>query len=494
MKLQLIILGLGVWLWLSCTHVSQVQSTGEFASLQSQIDQLLDDTYSDNAHWGVYITSLKTGKVWYSRNYNKLFMPASNTKLVTTTAAYRLLGPDFTYRTPLYYQGSIQDGCLKGNLIVVGQGDPSISPSFYSTIDQVFDQWCQAIKKSGIQRIDGNLVGQIHLFSDEILGQGWAWDYQSDYYAAQIAALCYNDNVIDIKIKYNPSKSQPWDITMSPDSSYLQVIRTNLKVVPKGMAGGINAIRSIATNQISLEGSIDSSSEWKTSVTIDNPNLFYLRALRACLQKNGIVFSGDLKLENDSTAFKNLNPAPVLITEYQSPTLSEITRVILKVSHNLMAEQVFRTLGLRFRGYGSTRNAVDVIKNEYFSSIGIDPERIQLYDGSGLARYNLIAPRDFVTMLETMARSKAFESYYPCLPIAGTDGTISGRMKTGPAAKNVHAKTGFISNARALSGYVTTRQGEMLAFSMILNNYTAPTQYANNVQDKICTMLADYNH
>lgn len=493
MKFKLIFLGLVIGLWFSCAHVHHRHSAGEFDQLKSQIDQLLDDTYNDNAHWGVYITSLKTGKIWYSRNYNKLFMPASNTKLITTTAAFKLLGPDYTYRTPLYYQGTIQNGCLQGNLIVVGKGDPSISPSLYSNVNQVFEGWCQEIKKLGIQRIDGQLIGQTHLFSDEILGQGWSWDYQSDYYAAQIGALCFNDNVIEIKVNYNPAKSEPWDIVMTPDSTYLQVIRTNLRVVSKGLAGGLNVVRSIATNQISLEGSIDSTNEWKTTVTVNNPNLFYLRAFRAIMLQNGIIINGDVKLENDSSICNHLNPTPVLIAEYQSPKLSEITRIILKISHNLMAEQVFRTLGLHFRGYGSTRNALDVIKNDYFSAIGIDPGRIQLYDGSGLARYNLLAPRDFVTMMETIARSKDFKTYYDCLPIAGTDGTISGRMKTGPAANNVHAKTGYISNARALTGYVTTRQGEMLAFSMILNNYTVPTQYANTVQDKICTMLAEYN-
>jgi D-alanyl-D-alanine carboxypeptidase/D-alanyl-D-alanine-endopeptidase (penicillin-binding protein 4) len=162
-----------------------------------------------------------------------------------------------------------------------------------------------------------------------------------------------------------------------------------------------------------------------------------------------------------------------------------------KVSHNLYSEQLLKTIGYEKLKFGSVENGLKASQN-LLKQMGIDPENLQIVDGSGLSRLNLVTPAQINSLLRFMYRSRYFNEFYESLPIAGVDGTISNRMKNTRAMNNVHAKTGYINAVRSLSGYVTTTDGEMLTFVMIANNFLVPLKLAENIQDLVCILLSNF--
>jgi len=210
------------------------------------------------------------------------------------------------------------------------------------------------------------------------------------------------------------------------------------------------------------------------------------------LEANGIKVNGepkdidDIKPRNEfTTIYQTLN------TNTSIP-LSEIIKIINKKSHNLYAEQVLKTIGKELGGSGTVSKAIEIEKR-FLSNIGIDPEKIMIVDGSGLSRLNLVTPLQVTTLLTYMYRHKYWKEFYNSLPIAGVDGSLENRMRNSKAANNVRAKTGYVNYVRSLSGYVTSKDGEMFVFSMIVNHYTVPTSLANNIQDLVCNRLANFS-
>jgi D-alanyl-D-alanine carboxypeptidase/D-alanyl-D-alanine-endopeptidase (penicillin-binding protein 4) len=175
-----------------------------------------------------------------------------------------------------------------------------------------------------------------------------------------------------------------------------------------------------------------------------------------------------------------------------SPKLNQIVNVINKKSHNLYAEQLLKTIGYKHEKFGTTENGIKAAES-YLKQMGIDPDNIQIVDGSGLSRMNLVTPMQINNLLRYIYKSKVFNSFYESLPIAGVDGTISKRMKNSRAENNVHAKTGYINSVRSLSGFATTADGEMLSFVMVANNFLVPLSLTENIQDLVCVLLSNFS-
>jgi PBP4 family serine-type D-alanyl-D-alanine carboxypeptidase len=250
-------------------------------------------------------------------------------------------------------------------------------------------------------------------------------------------------------------------------------------------------LRERGTNRIHVRGKFPINSKtWKESIAIDNPTLFAVTVLKEVLEQKGIRITG--------TAFDidELPQAPAVATThiatYVSPALDQILKTINKPSHNLYAEQLFRTTGLQKFGIGSARAALNA-ENPIFASWGMDTTKMRVIDGCGLSRLDLISPSNVIALLKGMHDGPFFTPFYESLPIAGVDGSIRNRMKGTKAENNVHAKTGFIGYVRALSGYVTSADGEMFMFSMIANNYTVSTLRAERIQNDVCVMLAGFS-
>ena len=472
---------------------STYQKMSPLARLHHELNRALNDPAFFNGYWGVAIQSLKTGEYFYLRNENKSFRPASNMKLFTTGTALVKLSPDFTYLTKLYRTGRIENGVLNGNVVIRGSGDPTITGRFHDgNMLQVFQDWADSLKKNGVKKIAGSIIGDDNYFSDEIMGEGWAWDYQSDWYAAQISALSFNDNCVDIIFNAGKDVGDTVSYRLEPPTNYVRVIN-GVVTAPLHQEKGVFFHRERGKNIIEITGSLEIGTKEKRDwFSVENPTLYAATVFRETLQSAGISVDGKPADIDSLSNFTYSQSDSLQIASYQSPPLRDIVRVVNKVSQNLYAELLLRTLGKVYMNDGSAHGGIAVVK-QFLASIGIDSSRFAMFDGSGLSHLDMVTPKQVITLLRGLYQSSVKDDFLDSLPIAGVDGSLRNRMKMTAAQGNVRAKTGYISNTRSLSGFVTTKDGEPLVFSLLVNNYLVPTSMANNLQDWICERLANFS-
>ncbi len=464
------------------------------ADLRAELESIFNDPSFDNAFWGVSIKSLANGQTIYTRNEAKGFMPASNMKLYSTAVSLALLGPEYRYETCLYStDADLLDGIVNGDLIVVGSGDPSFSGRFHEGNPLApMQEWGAALRSNGIQRVTGRIIADDNLFDDELIPESWYYTYLSDWYAAESSALCLNDNCYTVHISPGEAEGDPVKVRTVPPGVYGEFV-VSATTSSQGTRSRIRVERGVDTNRITVRGWIPmGATEEANEVTIHNPSLFFATLLKEVLTGQGIAVDGDPVDVDD--LLETLPPAEQMarLASYQSPPLSEIIKAVNKPSQNLYADQLLKTLGARFGKEGSFAQGYEIVKG-FLDEQGIDSNGLMMIDGSGLGRADLVQPRQTLGLLETMYRGPYFPAFYESLPIAGVDGTIRSRMKGTKAEGNVHAKTGYINRVRCLSGYVTTLDGETLAFCMMANNYTVPTSLANRLQDRVCERLANFS-
>jgi D-alanyl-D-alanine carboxypeptidase/D-alanyl-D-alanine-endopeptidase (penicillin-binding protein 4) len=456
----------------------------------TQMDDIFNDPNFSNAGWGVLIQSLETGEYFYKRNEDKLFRPASNLKLLTTSAGLILLGPEYRFSTSVFMNGTLDGSILKGNLVVQGGGDPTISGRFHNgDIYKVFNDWADSLAAAGIDEINGNIIGDDNLFDDVGLGSGWAWDYESYWFSAPSGAVSFNDNCIDIVVSVD-SATKEAKIKVSPETKYVSIIN-DVTVVSRDTATSIDVYRERGTNIIKIFGTIRRGKDSvKTFATVNNPTQYSMVIFKEVLERKGIKVTGyavdidDVEEPIDFTLMEHL------FVYYSSP-LKEIIKVINKNSQNFFAEQLLKTIGLEKEGYGTAENGVKAVFN-ILKEMGINPESLVMVDGSGLSQLNLISPRHIVNLLNYMYKSNYYVPFFNSLPIAGVDGTLGKRMKGTRAENLVRAKTGFLTYGRSLSGYAYTGDNEPIVFSIISNNFTVPVKLAENLQDLVCLRLVNF--
>ncbi len=468
-----------------------LSSYSTISELGDQLDDIFNDNSFRNANWGVVIQSLENGEYFYKRNEDKFFVPASNLKLFTSASGLLLLGSDYRFSTNIFLNGYQSGSTLYGDLVIQGRGDPTISGRFYNNdINYVFDTWIDSLLDMGVTNIKGNIVGDDNLFDDIGLGNGWAWDYETDWYAAQSSAISFNDNCVDIKIYYN--KKYDSVFVSSKPSLRSVVILNNVKSAVGNEKTNIEVIRERGTNVITVSGRFRKDADSLiTYATVQNPTQFAMIVLKNRLESRGIRVNGYAIDIDDYERVINYSDVDLLFVSY-SEKLSEIIKVINKGSQNFFAEQLLKTIGLEILGFGSVTNGVTAAK-EVFANIGLYPENIVMVDGSGLSHMNMVTPRQIVELLKYMySNKKVYSEFYNSLPIAGVDGTLGKRMKNTTAENNVRAKTGFISHVRSLSGYAVSGDKEPIAFSIIANNFSVPVKLAENIQDLVCLRLTNF--
>ena len=456
--------------------------------LHSRIDQLINQPRFQPAHFGIYIMEPQTGGIIYSRNAHDLFMPASNMKLITTAATLDILGEDYTYETRLYTDGKIENGILKGDLWIKGSGDPTISGRYYDgQIEHIFQSWTDSLKKLGINKIEGRIIGDDNIFSDQGLGSGWEHNDLSYYYAAKTGGLSYNDNCMDLYFTPGDSLGAPAKIVQKPIPDYMK-IKNELTTVHPDSQQYIDFHRYANSDSVRVFGSItidsDTIVDW---VTINDPTNFSLTGFKKCLKDADIEYGQIVdidELEDEEARYDSMQ----IILSHSSVKMDTIVHTLNKVSQNFYAETLQKTLGAEIKNKGTNQAGIEV-ENEWFEDIGIDPDGIFIRDGSGLSRHNLVSPFQIATILQTMKNSPAYESYLKSLPVGGIDGTLKNRFEGYNVSGHVHAKTGYVGHVRALSGYVTAKTGKEYIFSILVNHYPTPTSCINDLQDRIVALL-----
>lgn len=507
MRRQALLSALALWL---CTGALNAQTTEH--PLKAALDKLFDAPLWSNAHWGVKVMNLDTSQVLYEREADKGFMPASNLKLYTTAAALDTLGPDFRFETRICANGPVtRGGTLRGDIVVVGSGDPSISGRYVNTHlttstrqvaqDQpttaILRQWAKAIRAKGIRRVEGAVIGADSFFDDSPRCSTWQLDYYPEWYAAETSALAINENCWDVTVTPGKRVGAPAQITPLFSTRYVTFRNEILTTGPRGKSQEdppINISRPLDANEVILTGYMPvDMPEYKMWGSIHNGTLYCATLLKEELERQGVSVSGGARDEDDlpQAWAARLRPErlKVLYTHVSAP-LSRILAIVNKPSQNFYAEQLMKTLGKRFYGVGDYDHGELVVK-DLLTSAGVDNTGLRMADGSGLSRQNLVEPRMTVALLAYMSKRPHFQAFFESLPIAGVDGTLKSRLRGTEGAGNVHAKTGYIGRVRALSGYTKNKDNQRIAFCMMANNYLAETKQANETQDSACLLLVN---
>ena len=445
------------------------------------------DTADVNALWAAKVVSLDTGQVIFERNPRLLVMPASTMKVVTLAVAAERLGWDARFTTRLETTGPIEDGVLRGDLIVTGDGDPTIGER--EDRPRVLDEWAGRLAMLGVTRIDGRLIGDDDLLPDQALGAGWAWDDLAFGYAAPIGALQFHEGSAQVVITAGPRPDTSASMRLEPASTDL-VLTGQVTTTGPDTPPAVFTRRRPFSRTLEVTGSVPRTNrDYVRTVSTDNPTLALLLPFRDALGRFGIAVSGDVT-DIDEIAGKPVGPRRLLYL-HESPPLREIGIRLMKVSQNLIAETLRARIGM-----ASDVPDVDPLAaaggayERTLAAWGVPVEDVIAADGSGLSRYDYLTADALVAVLRHMAQeprhAAAFEA---TLPILGVDGTLERRLRGTRAAGRVHAKTGSMSNVRALAGYVTTIAGERLAFAIVANNFKARGAAIDVVTDRALDAL-----
>jgi D-alanyl-D-alanine carboxypeptidase/D-alanyl-D-alanine-endopeptidase (penicillin-binding protein 4) len=462
--------------------------------LRADLDQVFGAPIAARGVWGVEIRSLDNGERLYERDAEKLMMPASNLKILTLATAAETLGWDYRYTTTLETAGTIENGVLHGDLIVRGSGDPTINARS-GRAAKVIDEWVSALRLAGIHEVDGRIIGNDQAFDDEGLGAGWSWDYLQYYYAAPSGALEYNEDVAAMTVVPGAAAGQPATVTIEAGSG-LQVI-SRAVTGPLGSEITVDCKRRLDQSVLDVFGSVPAGGPMVVRpVAVANPTIFFVQSLRDGFIARGLAVSGaavdfdDIAAEVAGT--NGAGAATRTLVSSSSPPLSEIAVPLMKASDNLYADTLLKTIGAARGGLGTVAAGSKVV-HDVLTAWKIPEDSYVYVDGSGLSRYNYVTPSTVTAVLEHMYRDpKHRDAFTATLPIAGKDGTIASRMKRTRAEGNALGKTGSISNVRSLSGYVRSRDGEMLVYSIIANDFVIPSATITWIADLAVETVSNF--
>jgi serine-type D-Ala-D-Ala carboxypeptidase/endopeptidase (penicillin-binding protein 4) len=464
-------------------------------SLKFDFDALNEVTELKDAHLGISVYSIDKRELLYTYNSQKKFIPASIEKLFTTSTALRYLGQDYKFRTRIYLDGQISnDGEFLGDIIIRSYGDPSLSEYFTKNPLGIFEFLVSILDSLNINTITGNLIGDDNFFDDAYYCQGWQIDDIPYKFSAQINALSVFDNSINIRVIGADDIGAYARIIFEPEISNIR-IDNQVIISESNTSANIIPVRQPGENNISLFGNIpfDSSSRnvEDISVTIENPTQYFLNIVKLYLNKNNIQFKGALIDIDDIDFLPDYSLIDNYFTYYSCP-LSEIIKVINKQSHNLASEMLLKTIAREYLGYGSTENGIKLIKRYLQKKMNIFPDSIQIVDGSGLSRMNLVSPAQITQFLTSVYNSDFRKIFISSLSVPGEKGTLRRRLINTFAENRIWAKTGTMNNVSAICGYVKTKDNENLAFSIMMMNFTNTISAIQNLQDMICMRLASF--
>lgn len=459
-------------------------SVAQSTSLQKRVDARLDAPPFNRQLWGVALVDDK-GTLLYGRNADRMFVPASNTKIVVSAVAAALFSPDFTVRTSLYSNGPVVNGTLQGDLVLYGRGDPTFSVRCYAVDTttagacdtnpmQKLSELAAQLARAGITSVAGNVVGDGSWFEPTIVHPAWENYDLNWWYAAPVSGLGYNDNSIDILYSTTDTVGPPAKLTFTPDFGDV-TLDNQTRTVPRGEDESIDFFRTAGTLSVWAQGNVEAGRHPRTeSFALPDPNMFAARALRAALAAQGIAVLGSTRSTTDSMAFEIVRRGTPL-AEVTSRPLKDWIFPILNTSQNWYAEMTLKQLGKQFGRTGSWDEGLRIERRFLIDSVGVDSTQIALSDGSGLSSSNLVSPLAFTQVLRFIRKHPHSATFTAGLPQSGQRGSLKNRFVGTPIEGRVHAKTGSISRTNTLSGYVELESGKVMTFSVQANHHTLPS-------------------
>jgi len=469
-------------------------------ALAREIDRTIDESEPAQARWGVFVMSMSDGRVLYSRNGDKLFTPASNMKIYTTAAALDLLGADYHWRTSVY-AGKQPDsnGVIDGDVTLFGRGDPGLDSYRKDGLPGLaLELW-----QHGIRHVRGNVIGDDSYFRGEMYGLGWQWNDVQWYFGAQPSALTIDANAMELTIAPGGKFGNAATVKLQRENRYFHLTNhttTGERAAPASI--GIN--RGLSDNEIRVWGEFPAGGRGFTAyLSVYNPALWSATLFNEALLAQGIAVDGEPRSRDSRAAeAERFDPQKAFeIAFAEGRTLGEIVHQTNKESNNLYAELILRTLGKergslapdpdprKNRERGDDEAGVAVVKS-WLDRSSIPIDGLAIRDGSGLSRLDLVTPEATARLLVAISKTNSAGVFHDSLPIAGRDGTLKPRLLR--EAGKLFAKTGTLTYDHSLSGYATTQNGEVLAFSIFCNDATGHSDPVRLI-DEIAALLVAYD-
>ena len=428
----------------------------------------------------VLVQNLTTGEVIESYRSDYVVPPASVMKLLTTGAALEILGPDYRFPTILEYNGTIEEGVLRGNLYVRGNCDPSLGWKGHTGF---LAQWVKAVKAAGIRSIDGSVIADMTMLDGEAQNPNWLIEDAGNYYAPGIFALNYYGNTMNIVLKSGEpgtvaavQKTEP----VVDDIVFINHIRCDKIQYDGAFVSGLPYSR-----ERYLTGAVPSNlGTFGVKGDLPNPGLLLARHLTSRLREAGVTVKRDANYIAD---YNPLTPPRTLVYTHLSEPLSELIKETNVNSNNLYAETLFRYLGARYALPGTIHNSQDILR-DYWRRRGVTTQNAIIKDGCGLAPQDAVSAKSFVQLLTIMANSSYKEAWMASLPVSGQTGTLKSLCPKTALEGRIHAKSGTIAGTKNFAGYIDMPNGETWVFAILINS--APGK-AKNIQHVIQQYLLD---
>ncbi|MEJ8324941.1 serine-type D-Ala-D-Ala carboxypeptidase [Kosakonia sacchari] len=393
----------------------------------------------------------------------QMALPASTQKVITALAALLQLGPDFRFTTTLESKGSVENGTLKGDLIARFGGDPTLKR-------QDIRNMVAALKKSGVQKIEGNVLIDTSIFASHDKAPGWPWNDMTQCFSAPPAAAIIDRNCFSISLY---SAQKPGDLAYIRIANYYPVnMFSQVRTLARGSAEAQYCELDVVPgdlNRFTLTGCLPQRADpLPLAFAIQDGASYAGAILKAELNDAGITYSGTLLRQTQE------NQAGTVIASKQSVPLHDLLKQMLKKSDNMIADTVFRMIGhARFGVPGTWRAGSDAVRQILRQQAGVDLGNTIIADGSGLSRHNLLAPATMMQVLQYIAQHDTELNFISMLPLAGYDGSLqyrAGLHEAGVDGK-VSAKTGSLQGVYNLAGFITTASGQRMAFVQYLSGY-----------------------
>lgn len=429
-----------------------LEGQGLFKKLDETVKNLEADSQMKSAILGFYVVNQKTGETFYDRNSRVGFTVASSQKVITSTASLELLGIAYRYKTELVYDGKIDNGVLKGNVFLIGNGDPTLGSWRYNNTKEeiVLNEWTTTFEKNGIKKVTGNLIGYDKNWESQTIPGGWIWDDIGNYYGAGVSALNWRENQYDLKLRSGKTGDKVSIVTTFPKLFDVTLIPELVAGKPGSGDNGFIYLPPYA-NIGFVRGTIPpNESSFTISGSFSYPSFQLTSTFAEALKAKGIDIKMAVNSGYESLLVKTELPKNITtIATHYSPTLDSINYWFLKRSINLYGEDLVKTLGYEKKSAGSTDSGISVIKS-FWKSNGVDPSSINMIDGSGLSPQNRITPEALVKVMQYARTRPWFNSFNNALP------DING----------IKMKSGTIGGAKSFTGYVGG-----YTFAIIVNNY-----------------------
>jgi len=472
----------GKLLWLLAGLLSAQAVGTARASLADKLDAVLRGRGA--ARVSARVLELPSGRVLYSAHADELMIPASNMKLLITAAALDLLGPDFAFRTILAVRGD--------DLVVIGDGDPATGDAKLAReqgepITAMFHRWADALRARGITHIRGDLIFDDSIFDAQWVNPQWPPEDHQKAYAAPVGGLNFNDNCIVATVWPASQPGAPALFELTPRTTLIEIENRC-----KSGGRGKPVIRRVGQRPRYVLAGRCSKRASLAPVAVPDPGAFFASALRTALAAKGIRIDGRTRRARIRNHDGSLPSDCRLIAEHRTPLASAL-RLCNKSSQNLFAECLLKRIGYEYarrtgqgEPVGSWTNGRQAVR-AFLWKLGIDPIGLVIDDGSGLSRDNRLNARHLTEVLKYMFTHPHAGVFLQSLSVNGVDGTLKRRMTD--IKGRVRAKTGYIRGVRTLSGYVTTRAGTTLCFSILFNDIPGGTAPYNRMHDEICRLL-----